>query len=48
MNPVFTMQCSISGRDEQLFFHPIEDLSPGTPDLTEKLRPMLLRRLEHL
>jgi hypothetical protein len=32
-----------SSREEQLFFHPVdEDLSPGTPNLTEKLRRVSL------
>ncbi len=31
----------------QLFFHPVdEDLSPGTPDLTEKLRWSLLQAIQ--
>lgn len=39
--------CSVTceSSDVQLFFHPVnEDLSTGTPDLTEKLREDQFRR----
>jgi hypothetical protein len=42
--PFSQILCRAGSEEEQLFFHPAnENLSPGTPDLTEKLRQALSR-----